>query len=389
MSTRIFLICIASIAGLSALTFGQDQVAKPLEHFKELAQQLAAQPPVNCCYDNYDWPTGHPEELESKLFDEARKFITDSLNNGSSQPMTAVKEALKTLSLASDNIHKHWPEDHRFRYEIFDVSPIILAKTTLRSSAAAIAFYMIDSKRKTTWSSEDVTQNDLKRNTMIQNVQVYPLSRGPSNQARFLIFSSITACGHGTEEEFTGYQMNPDTTYPEQILHRKGSEEAFDGDIEERESPQSKFNKKPLRKFNNSFNASGKKITLPYCWFSVVDTWANPTLCMADTYDLSMDEVRFVGRKINRPDIYAVAKAIEHAQNGELESIRGYTVTSQVAKKILNSMPSHIFNEKTTVTHKGSNRELIRLQGYEIREFEMQRINGTWLISNYRLVPWQ
>jgi hypothetical protein len=183
--------------------------------------------------------------------------------------------------------------------------------------------------------------------------------------------------------------MNPDSDDPEQILHRKGSDEPFDGDIEERESPQSKFTKKPLRKFNNSFNASGKKITLPYCWFSVVDTWANPTLCMADTYDLSMDEVRFVGREINRPDLYAVAKAIEHAQNGELESIHGYTVTSQVARKILNSMPSHISNEITTVTHIGSNRELIRLQGNEIREFEMQRINGTWLIANYRLVPWQ
>ena len=395
MRRQIFSIFIAILAVIDVQALGQDQAAispKPLEQFRELAKQLAAQPPVNCAYDHYGWPTGHPEELESKLFNSAVNFVTDSLNESSNQPLNQAKEALKTLSLASDEINRHWPEGHRFRYEITDVSPVILAKMTFRSSSAVIAFFVsgdagvskTSAQRKTTWTAENVTGDNPEPNRMIQHVQVYPLFRGPSNMARFLVSSSITACGHGTETGVSVYQMSL-LNYPEQLFHRKGSVSSGEGVIEERESPQAKWIRRPMHTFNNSFNVSGKNIALPFCRFSVVDTSYGPTLCMADTFDLSMDDIRFVGREINRPDLFAVAKAIEHAQNGEWAAVRAYTANGAVAKKILSSTHSYVYSERTTVTHISPDREIIRLEGgVEAREFEVQKINGTWRIKNFR-----
>ena len=62
----------------------------------------------------------------------------------------------------------------------------------------------------------------------------------------------------------------------------------------------------------------GPLIIPPYCWFSSIDTWDNPSLCAVDTYDLSRDSVRFRSRTYNRPDLVPIAKAIEYAQQ------RGY-----------------------------------------------------------------
>jgi len=30
------------------------------------------------------------------------------------------------------------------------------------------------------------------------------------------------------------------------------------------------------------FRAEGSSINLPYCWFSPIDTWDNPSLCAID-----------------------------------------------------------------------------------------------------------
>jgi len=58
----------------------------------------------------------------------------------------------------------------------------------------------------------------------------------------------------------------------------------------------------------------GALMTLPYCWFSALDTWDNPSLCAVDTYDVARDKVRFETRRYNRPDLVPIAKAIEHAR---------------------------------------------------------------------------
>src|ERR1017187_3212938 len=58
------------------------------------------------------------------------------------------------------------------------------------------------------------------------------------------------------------------------------------------------------------FRTVGSSITLPYCWFSPIDTWDNPSLCAVDSYDLSGDRVRFRSHTYNRPDLVPVAKAL-------------------------------------------------------------------------------
>lgn len=36
---------------------------------------------------------------------------------------------------------------------------------------------------------------------------------------------------------------------------------------------------------------NGSAIMLPYCWSSPIDTWDNPSLCAADSYDISATPV--------------------------------------------------------------------------------------------------
>lgn len=170
------------------------------------------------------------------------------------------------------------------------------------------------------------------------------------------------------------------------FLHRKAYDDADHGFIEEKKSPRAKWVKKPLSPLYDTFKASGKTITLPYCQHSSVVELMSQILCMADTYDLSDDRVRFISRAINRPDLYAVVKALEHAQNGEAAAVRAYAVSNRVASVILHSTPPHIHSERTTVTHLGPGREIIRLEGgLEVRAFELQKINGSWKIRNFRL----
>jgi hypothetical protein len=66
---------------------------------------------------------------------------------------------------------------------------------TFRSSAVAIAFFTDEAEGKKFWTMENVTGSQSAQNRMIQNVQIYTLSRGPSNLARFLFLQEPLHAG--------------------------------------------------------------------------------------------------------------------------------------------------------------------------------------------------
>jgi hypothetical protein len=86
----------------------------------------------------------------------------------------------------------------------------------------------------------------------------------------------------------------------------------------------------------------GRRVTLPYCWFSPIDTWDNPSLCAIDSYDLSGRTARFVGRVYNRPDLVPVAKAMEYAQKRDYPPFSGSCASSGVARWLVRDLPPYV-----------------------------------------------
>ncbi len=226
-----WFICLESLAIAAVNAFGQDQSPAPLEKFKTLAQRLAAEPADDCHRDSDRWPSGHPEELESELFDQANKFLCGSLNSDSRQGLIAADEALKTLRSISDDLHHNWPEYRRFRYEILDEAPLILVKITFRSRAIATAFAVPNEaygtervlKPNAAWQANRYFEgNGWDRGGGEQSIDLYPLARGASKRARYLIKLTSTGCGSGIGVEYTAYEWNPEGAGSfDQLLHRK------------------------------------------------------------------------------------------------------------------------------------------------------------------------
>jgi hypothetical protein len=127
----------------------------------------------------------------------------------------------------------------------------------------------------------------------------------------------------------------------------------------------------------------GTLITLPYCWFSSLDSWDNPSLCAVDTYDLSADHVRFHARVYNRPDLLPIAKAIAYAQKHDYRAVLGYCASSQVARRLVRDIPPFAGAEDLQVVSTGNNRERVKFSddGYL---FDLEKRAGVWMIVDFK-----
>jgi len=103
-----------------------------------------------------------------------------------------------------------------------------------------------------------------------------------------------------------------------------------------------------LKNLSGSFPPVGLSTTgaghyAAYCYWSVVDTWDNPSLCAADSFDVSGDRVRFQSRVTNRPDLLPIAAAIKHAQAHEYRAVLAYCRSASIARQIVGGIPEFIF----------------------------------------------
>jgi hypothetical protein len=129
-----------------------------------------------------------------------------------------------------------------------------------------------------------------------------------------------------------------------------------------------------------TLRTSGSLITLPYCRFSPIDTWDNPSLCIVDTYDISADDVRFRSRAYNRPDLAPVAKAIEYAEQRDYRAVRGYCASSEVAHRLVRDLPPYVFADDLRVTHTGKDKERVELGDPQTYRFEVEKLSGRWQV---------
>lgn len=359
----------------------QPKAGEPLQQFGVALTQLAPASPDDCGWEgpSPEKFSGHTAKLEDELFDEADDAIVQALNVPGPNPKTAIAQVLDSMRALSEGLNKTWPADRRFHYELLEIDPAFVVTYHIRSRSTWSVFGIAaeaswpNKGENTKWSQ--VGEDDLRwqQPDSDQQMEVYGLTRGPSGLARFLARASQISCGDGiTGLTYHAYEWNPASIGSlDLIIERKGA--ASRGDF-----PQYR----PIGKLE----MTGPRVTLPYCEWSAVDLDVDALLCSVDTYDVSGDEVRFLGTRTNRPDLEAVAKAVKYADDRDYRALLSYSASPAVARKMVALMPPSI----TANVGGGSypplrgNHQAIDIGGLH---FALEERNGTWVVVEFTMNP--
>jgi len=136
---------------------------------------------------------------------------------------------------------------------------------------------------------------------------------------------------------------------------------------------------------NGTLQTNGKTVTLPYCRHSTIETHGAPVLCDVDTFDVSGEDVRFVSRTTNRPDLDAIAKLIDYAQARDASTAAVYTADPKVALSAVQEIPTDIAIESIRVMHNGADKESVHMQDGLDLTFDLARVRGRWLVTAFTL----
>jgi len=167
-------------------------------------------------------------------------------------------------------------------------------------------------------------------------LDLFPLARGPSQKARFLAKFGSAGCGSGVGVGYYAYGWDPQSGILDEFVKLEGAQSQFDAADKLQGSAEGSF--PPIGKLQTE----GPIITLPFCQFSAVDTWDNPSLCAVYSYDISGDRPKFIGSVWNRPDLLPIAKAIEHAAAHDYPAVLAYCGSPDVASRIVREMPPSV-----------------------------------------------
>lgn len=352
-------------------THNQQQNAAP--DFRQLLQKVANYSPDPCGPphgSDEDWRSG---DVESHIFRQAREKVVQELNATPDNPGPAhdrATQALKKLEQDSVEVNAAWPEENRFHFQILDLGQILVVKMTIRVRAAFFTFGVPEEdsgKPNRLWRQVGWMDESEERDVPRILLDLFPLRRGPSGKARFLAKFHLVGCAGSTGVVYDAREWNPQGIGDlEQIIKLTGS---FGMD-----------DKVPGFPEIGALRTEGSLVTLPYCWFSRIDTWDNPSLCAVDTYDLSGDLVKFRSRTYNRPDLVPIAKAVEYAQQRDYHAVLAYCASAEVARHLVRDLPPHVFADDIHVSRTEDGRERVKL-GYG--SFDVQKQAGRWLVVDF------
>jgi hypothetical protein len=359
--------------------------------FESLLTEMSPGPGDSCNAKGDDF-----SRLEYRLFERADDAVVQALNYSStaipgspnyspSAPKAQALDALTTLQHLSAEINKSWPEENRFQFAILEISPVIVVKMTFRNRATFTVFAIpkLDANNKPNIRWEPVYGIDSGRFDPISgydSLDLFPLHRSHSNKARFLAKFVTAGCGSGVGISFYAYEWSPDEWGElNEVIKLQGAvtqEDPIDKNHPSKNGLSGSF--PPI----GTLQTNGLLITLPYCWFSEIDTWDNPSLCAADSYDLTRDHVRFVRRVTNRPDLVPVARAIQYAQARDYPAVLAYCGSPQVALQVVSDVPAAIYaGSELKVTRIGATKERVELGDFDkIFRFDVEKRNNRWLV---------
>jgi hypothetical protein len=366
-------------SGWAQASVTQQTASRPQRQdvFRMSLQELVAYSPDPCDSPHGSENNWSTSVIESRLFDAAEGIVTDALNDSiaARAPKDRASAALKRLEDESARINTGWPEESRFRFEVLDIAPALVVKMGVRSHERFFVFGIFEGqpgKAHATWSEigsdeEGLAEPEVARSTL----SLFALHRGASGSARFLATFGHIGCAGSTGIEYDAREWNPERIAGlAQIIKQSG---AFGLDT------VSGFPK------IGDLKTDGPRVTLPYCWFSPIDTWDNPSMCAVDTYDLSGDNAKFISRVYNRPDLLPVAKAIEYAEQRDYGALLGYCGSAQVADGMMRDLPPFVYaGAAIHVTPTGNGRERVELGDGPAYRFDVEKRNGRWLVVAFK-----
>lgn len=320
--------------------------------------------PPDPCGPPYE-ETPDADDLESSVFSGASDAVVQALNKASGDPATAserAKAALAKIEQLSGEVNAAWPAENRFHFTVLDDAPLVIVKVGVRVDKQFFAFGVPETDGSNEPNKPWRRVGSGER--VAQQLDLYPLHRGPGRAARFLTASVFSGCAGSVGVAYSAWQWDPSELDVDEIINLQGAWGLDD--------------KVPGFEQIGKLSTDGALLTLPYCEFTSIDTWDNPSLCEVDTYDLSEDEVRFRSRIYNRPDLVPIAKAIEHAESRDYPAALAYCATPQIAQRLVDEIPPHVFAGDLRVKRISNLEERVSFdEGYE---FVVAKRGNRWLI---------
>jgi hypothetical protein len=371
IAAALLALVLLTSAGVEQCRCAPVQQSDSLQDFRQLLQKLAGFSPDPCGPPYGGENNWHSADVESHLFQKAADVVARELNAspaGPGSPRERAEEALNRLERMSADINASWPEKNRFHFQVLDLSSALVIEMTARTHGGFFVFGIPQEdsgKPNRLWHSIGSDDESVEHDAPQTYLALYPLHRGPSGNARFLAKFILSGCAGSIGVAYDAREWDP-----------KG-----DGDLEQIIKQSGAFgldDKVPGFAQIGKLRTKGPAITLPYCWFSPIDTWDNPSLCAVDTYDISGDHVKFLSRDYNRPDLLPIAKAIEYAQKRDYSAVLAYCASGDVALKLVREIEPQFFADDLQMTRTGDGKEHIEMES--TYRFEVEKRAGRWLV---------
>jgi hypothetical protein len=381
MHSRVFLIVCCLFALL--LFIGQptrSQAQQTDDEVRQAFMRSAAAKPDNC---DGPWSDSTDEEkIEHTTLQTAEDRAIGALNARAVKPEQAkaiITQTLQPLEKMGEIAEAAWPKENRWHFEVVEMLLAVVIKFSYRTQEHIRVLGIAQGTDKTKppqWKHLGEEHWDDYGDTSWSKLSLLPLHRGPSGAVRFLVFMSGGGCAGSWGEKYGVEEWHPaqDEDMSE-VLSQTGSVGLSD-------SPVQNPTKKVPFPLASRLKTDGTRLTLPYCEFTQLDTWDNPSLCMADTYDISGDEIRFLDRRYNRPDLAPVAKALAYAKSHDLPALRAYCISDAVARQVLDNGYGFEYMLETIPLGKG--RERVRSYGDGRSGFVVEKRGRRWLIASFK-----
>jgi hypothetical protein len=315
-----------------------------------------------------------PSLIKMPLLNAVSEAVADALNSGSDPPAERAKKALERIKDESSQINSSWPVENRFQFDILDLNQILVIKMSVGVYERYFVFGSAaggPGKPNDAWRRVYLIEDDSEFDVPWARVTLYRLRRGPSAQPRFLASYTMGGCAGSVGVAYDARQWNPEHGgSADQIIDLKG---ALGLDDKVKGFPQI-----------GKLQTGGATIDLPYCWWSAIDTWDNPSMCAVDSYDLSGDAARFVSRRVNRPDLLPIVRATEYAEKRDFPAVRSYCTNDPVARRLVEWAPGLLFEVEVKTKILGVGRELVYDDSGNYRLIVEKR--GTrWLVASFTM----
>ncbi len=358
-------------------TLGARAQQPPEPSFEDLLKALAPAPGDACDFPDKDREGTPFSDLEYQLFQQADKAVAQGLAE-----KTSAASTLEKLERLSAEINKKWSDERQFHFQVIDLPPAVLVKMTYRNRAT-ISFFAKTSTDS--WRTIGASHDHRAMPTGgYESLDLFALARGPAHRPRFLARFSDAACGSGVAVGYYAYEWNPQSTTGslDEFIKLEGAASQLDAIGESVYTPRDQEHSfLPV----GELKTEGSLITLPYCWFSAIDSWNNPSLCAVNSYDTSGDRVRFVNSVYNRPDLLPIAKAIEHAQAHDYPAVLAYCGSPAVARELIRDIPPFVFSTpRLDIKRIGPLKKTVEL-GDQALQFDIEKRGDRWLVVAFRI----